>query len=322
MSWFFMMAVALASQFESLPKLNIDANRVSVSGLSAGAFAAIQMHLSYADIIHGVGVVAGGVYWCSEGQLSKGLSECMFNSGSVSIDKKVEYAKKQQGLGNLASPNYLKNFNLYIYASPKDIIVKKEGAPKIVDFYRSFTTSFSYKLESNIASAHGFPTVSEGNRCDQMASPWIQACGRNIALEMINFLEGKTYSEGKMDRGQLFTFNQGKYSGANTFLMPEGYVYIPERCRNGMQKCGLHMALHGCKQNTDDVGDQFETRTGIADAAEAAGMVVIFPQAARDQSANPNACWDWTGYSSKDFANTHGPQTSALRAMIRDVSGF
>lgn len=39
----------------------MDENKLSVSGLSSGAFFAVQFHVAFSRIIMGAGVVAGGL---------------------------------------------------------------------------------------------------------------------------------------------------------------------------------------------------------------------------------------------------------------------
>ena len=50
---------AVAAQ--DLPQLALDPGATTVSGLSSGAFMAVQMHVAFSDRIAGAGVVAGGV---------------------------------------------------------------------------------------------------------------------------------------------------------------------------------------------------------------------------------------------------------------------
>jgi hypothetical protein len=41
-------------------------SKVAVSGISSGAFMAVQLHVAYSSVFKGVGVLAGGPYYCSE----------------------------------------------------------------------------------------------------------------------------------------------------------------------------------------------------------------------------------------------------------------
>lgn len=53
---------------EALPKLGADLAATSVSGLSSGAFMAVQIEVAHSKDIVGAGIVAGGPYACAESQ--------------------------------------------------------------------------------------------------------------------------------------------------------------------------------------------------------------------------------------------------------------
>jgi hypothetical protein len=53
-------------QGETLPKLGIDIDKISTSGLSAGAYMAGQLQVAHSNSIIGAGIVAGGPYGCAE----------------------------------------------------------------------------------------------------------------------------------------------------------------------------------------------------------------------------------------------------------------
>jgi len=57
--------------------------------------------------------------------------------------------------------------------------------------------------------------------------------------------------------------------------------------------------LHGCAQTLADVDDDFVTKTGINEIAEANNIIVLYPQAKKSMitPSNPQGCWDWWGYS-------------------------
>ena len=50
----------------SLPNLAANTKSVTLSGVSAGAFMAAQIQFAHADMVSGVGLVAGGLYGCVE----------------------------------------------------------------------------------------------------------------------------------------------------------------------------------------------------------------------------------------------------------------
>jgi hypothetical protein len=68
-----LVSVGLAGcspQSDTLPKLGIDIDKTSVSGLSAGAYMAGQLQVAHSNSIIGAGIVAGGPYACAEASAS------------------------------------------------------------------------------------------------------------------------------------------------------------------------------------------------------------------------------------------------------------
>ncbi len=63
----------------------------TVSGLSAGGFFAVQMHVAFSRSINGSAIFAGGPYFCSNGVLETALTACM-----VKERKKKKKKKKKK----------------------------------------------------------------------------------------------------------------------------------------------------------------------------------------------------------------------------------
>jgi hypothetical protein len=90
------------------------------------------------------------------------------------------------------------------------------------------------------------------------------------------------------------------------------------------------VALHGCKQDTGSVGQQFVQNTGYTRWADTNNLIVLFPQTKVDNTthataasgtlSNPNACFDWIGWYGGDFARRSGTQMAAIKAMVDRVS--
>src|SRR5882762_5074352 len=51
---------------EPLSGYNADIGESSISGISSGAFMAVQFGTAWSSVIKGVGVIAGGQYWCAQ----------------------------------------------------------------------------------------------------------------------------------------------------------------------------------------------------------------------------------------------------------------
>ena len=106
-----------------------------------------------------------------------------------------------------------------------------------------------------------------------------------------------------------------------------GHVYVPRACAAG-KVCRLHLALHGCHQYDEEIGNVYYTHSGYNEWAESNDIIVLYPQAIAttiplsvwpfnlQTLINPNGCWDWWGYTGKDYANKEGVQIKAIMAMI------
>jgi poly(3-hydroxybutyrate) depolymerase len=58
--------VCPASAQEPLSGYNANISESSISGISSGAFMAVQFGTAWSSVIKGVGVVAGGPFWCAK----------------------------------------------------------------------------------------------------------------------------------------------------------------------------------------------------------------------------------------------------------------
>ncbi|MNL69447.1 hypothetical protein D3C87_1943080 [compost metagenome] len=54
---------------------------------------------------------------------------------------------------------------------------------------------------------------------------------------------------------------------------------------------------------------------GYNEWAEANGIVILYP-AASTAKLNPNGCWDWFGYTGKDYALRQAKQIVLVHKMI------
>ncbi|MBK8284658.1 MAG: hypothetical protein IPK97_07055 [Ahniella sp.] len=86
------------------------------------------------------------------------------------------------------------------------------------------------------------------------------------------------------------------------------------------QTCGLHVVFHGCEMNVDAIGERF---VGLADwhqAADAAQVVVLYPQTkASLVPLNPKGCWDWWGYTGSQYDTRDGAQVRWLQSVFQQI---
>src|SRR5947209_17997558 len=63
----------LVAEPAALRGYNAAIGESSISGISSGAFMAVQFGTSWSAVIKGVGVIAGGPYYCAQGTATDGL---------------------------------------------------------------------------------------------------------------------------------------------------------------------------------------------------------------------------------------------------------
>jgi len=302
-----------------LPTLGVDDSGISVSGLSSGAYMAVQFQVAFSADVMGAGVVAGGPYYCAKGRLSNALLRCTSTSlgqpdGAALFREARRFASQGRidGIANLADDR------VYIFRGTQDKIVDPAVFAATRDFYRAAgLAADAIVLVDSIAAGHGFVTADHGVACAATDSPFINDCDYDQAGAILASIYGELSPPVARLSGRILEFDQGEFVSqpASHSMSNLGYVYIPTVCEEGDSGCRLHIVFHGCKQSRADIGDQFYRRTGYNRWADANGIVVLYPQAVSG-SGNPNGCWDWWGYDGADYHTRNGTQVAAVKAMV------
>ena len=93
---------------QPLPALAATATDLTASGLSSGAYMAVQMDVAYSDWLRGVGVMAGGPYDCARGSVSRALKNCMSPSAGDAppvIEEQQHVISEAAKSGKIDSPD-------------------------------------------------------------------------------------------------------------------------------------------------------------------------------------------------------------------------
>lgn len=61
---------------------------------------------------------------------------------------------------------------------------------------------------------------------------------------------------------------------------------------------------------------QYVENTGYNEIAEANDFVILYPQAVSRAGDNFLGCWDWWGFTSKDYATNKGLQVAEVKRLI------
>jgi len=310
----FVSGAALAA--DPLPSFNVDRTHASVSGLSSGAFMAVQFHTAYSVDVIGAGVIAGGPYNCAYANWG-GIETCMRGSPSG----RASYAAAQglAALGEIDGLANLKRSRVYIFGGTKDTVVAQAVVDATFSYYQAAGVPKSgLQYLKTVPAGHAFITPSYGGGCSENATPYINHCiiggqGYDQAGAVLSHIYGRLNTPAANLAGRLLAFDQKPFGAIA--MGEKGFLYVPRACDQGAA-CRIHVVFHGCMQTPLDIGDQFYTDTGYNRWADTNGILVLYPQVATDFPANEKHCWDWWGYTGPRFNVKAAPQMSAIKAMM------
>jgi poly(3-hydroxybutyrate) depolymerase len=248
--------------------------------------------------------------------------------------------RHEHDAGDIDDPVNLHRHRVWILAGGLDDMVAPTTTAALRAYYRVMgVPPANIRFEEWAGASHGLPVEEfEGKSdypkrtCSEGEPPYIIDCNRDAAELLFRHLFPGTFrGPGIAVRERLLAFDQTEFfqgADASISMADTGHVYVPSRCGNGAAECHLHVAFHACQQNEEFVGDDFYWDGGYNRWAEANDIVVLYPQTSRwdpetegsDLVGNPAACWDWWGYTGRDFDNKRGKQMSAIRAMIRRIA--
>jgi poly(3-hydroxybutyrate) depolymerase len=315
-------AATAATAAEKLPALGADPTKTSTSGLSSGAFMALQYDVAFSASTIGVGVVAGGPYNCF-GVNGGDIHTCMQGApkGAASYAAAQGFANLRQ----IDSIDHLASQKIYMFSGTNDLVVKQSVMNAVWDFFRAAQvpdTSIQYVKQ--LPAGHAFISADFGNHCPTTESPFIDECavdGANYDQPnaILSQIYGPLHPKSATLSSAPMAFDQREFASPLAHMADTGYVYIPSACKKGgTLKCAVHVVFHGCSQSadTDHVGDAVYGKLGYNAWADSNGIIVLYPQVNATTIINPNGCWDWFGYTGPFFQIKASPQLSAVRAMV------
>jgi poly(3-hydroxybutyrate) depolymerase len=308
-----------ASAAVNLPSLNIDATQTTVSGLSAGGYMAVQMHVAYSTTFKkGAGVVAGGPFYCAQGSVTTATGACMASPAGISVPSLVTNTNNWASQGLIDPVANLQNSKLYLFSGSLDSVVKTGVMDALKTYYNSFVPAANVVYKKDIAAEHAMVTDDYGSTCSTKGPPYIDDCNFDLAGAILGQLYGSLNARNAntLPAANFVQFNQSQFVTGHG-MASTGWAYVPLACSTGTQ-CRLHVVLHGCKQNETDVQQQYVKNTGYNRWGDTNNIVMLYPQTS---TAATNSCWDWWGYDSANYAKKSGPQMVAIKAMVDQISG-
>lgn len=327
-------SVGRAAATDPLPALAIDPAQVSVSGVSSGGYMATQMLVAHSATMIGAGIIAAGPWFCAGTDFPwnavtvfarcMNLPDLIPFLGAPDIAPMVEETHRQAQAGRIDDPSRLSRARIYLFSGRKDTLMPRPVVEALRAYYLTFISPDRIRIETAIDAAHAMVTADFGGPCATFETPFINDCRYDAAGNLLQQIYGPL-SPPVEPTGTLRAFDQRPFFGDDrrAGMAAEGYVYVPASCTAG--GCRLHVAFHGCGQTAAAIGDAFYRHAGYNRWAEANRIVVLYPQTAPVTRRvlgvtlpwpNPEACWDWWGFTGDDYYLQSAPQIRAVTAMI------
>jgi poly(3-hydroxybutyrate) depolymerase len=336
-----------AADLAKLPSLNARIEDSSISGISSGAFMAVQFGTAWSSRIKGVGVVTGGPFYCAQGNvfdlfnpLTSEATIALCRLGPVT-DLKASFSKLEakERSGNVDPLMNLQRQKIYIFHGRNDIVINQSVTDATADFYRHYLLNSgrgNLFYQTTIGAGHAFvvdESVPGLNACPATTSPYIDQCGYPQAGIILQHIYGRLNEPQGALTGALKSFEQKHYvlhprTLDDLSMSDTGFVYIPKDCENGLA-CRVHIALHGCLQDAENIHQEFTLNAGYNKWADNNHVVILYPQTKRTASLDflraqltLLGCWDWTGYVTHgdDYVTKSGEQIAAINAMLEALT--
>jgi poly(3-hydroxybutyrate) depolymerase len=322
-----------------LQHYQIDPAKIFVAGISAGGFAAVQMHIAHSSTFKGAAIYAGGVYWCAgAGGAATALANCggetlPTNQASYNstLGASETYLETQSSLGTIDPMSNLSRQPVYLWSGTQDQIVNPLEMVDLQSEYLRYGAKVHF--DNTFPAAHGWESPQGELDCGTSASPFMVRCSANGAVYdsvktwLTMFLGSLAPRNNKKLQGSLMTFDQTEFGASpNLSMSPTGSIFVPKSCMQG-RACGLVLALHGCLQQSALIGNRWVTEAGINEWADTNALIVLYPDTIATSApnpTNPNGCFDWWGYSNQsdpNYALKSGLQMSVLYSMVQRVTG-
>ena len=311
------VAPALAGDDVSL---DIDPDRITVSGISSGAHMATQLHIAYSDLFSGAAILSGGPYNCAENSLIKALQRCMTNTEApLPVADLAAGVRDAAASGKVADPQNLADDRVWLFRGARDSKISALVHGAAADLYAEFIPENHILRVDSIVADHVFPARGRGNDCNEVVPPYVGDCDYDGAGALLSYLYPGLAEPGPEAVSGVVSVELP--GAADAELLDTASLYIPADCEGGAQSCALHLVLHGCDQSTEAVGTDFIEMSGYLRWAEPNGIVLAFPQVGKSAVApmNPHGCWDWWGYTGEDYAWRSGSQQTVLVDWIRSL---
>jgi poly(3-hydroxybutyrate) depolymerase len=322
--------LAGAQQPSDLPPLGVDADDVSVVGVSSGGYMATQLAVAWPGRFVGLGVLAAGPWSCAQGALSLALGQCMgTRQGQPDLDEIDRRLREYRARDLVGNASDLADLRVFIWHGEEAETVEPALGRLLAEQFRGWLEDPQRQLRLRLTeeAGHGWPvgdptgpvSPSRLASCRKGGGTHLLDCDLDIAGRSLSWLHGDLEAPAEsLPSEDLISFDQTDFIDGKGFD-EGGYLFVPGECQEG--GCGLTMALHGCSMGAEQIDDTFVRYNGLNEWAATNRHVILYPQA-ETSMANPQGCWDWWGFAESTWQldplhdTRQGTQVRVLMSML------
>ena len=295
----------------------------------------VQLQVAYSKSIIGSGVVAGGPYYCAANnpfffeEICRGQNPLVPLVPSLMVDAAKRFARDSR-IDPLIN---LRKRHVYVFSGIGDTVVKQRAVDATASFFQKIgVEKGNLMYVHDVPAGHALITSAFGNDCPVNDTPYISHClvknvGYDQAGEILKHIYGPLNPPAPAPTGQIVVFNQRAFADEFTGMAEDAFLYVPPGCTATGTHCKVHVALHGCLQAAESIGDKFYTDSGYNNWADSNNILVLYPQVNISgflphplSPYNPGGCWDWLGYTGPNYATKKSSQMTAIMAMVNRLT--
>jgi len=193
-----------AANTTRLGQYQIEPGKSSVSGLSSGAFMAVQLHLVHSSRFCGAGIVAGGPYRCAESfRAAAILAEDAFEQSAINLcmhplvpqtapnpEHLAQLARATAGSGEIDPIANLASHRVYIFTGRNDNVVAPVTVAQTRKFYEVLGVDRKQiAYHDNIHAGHALITDNpEDSPLAANRPPWLNNGEFMQSHAILNFI--------------------------------------------------------------------------------------------------------------------------------------
>lgn len=222
------LSVGADAEAERLPAYGVDLEQTSVSGISSGAYLAVQFHVAHSGIVRGAAVIAGGPYYWPENNSGRATRNCMKPDETHPVPDAVHLNNLTNQLaqsGAIDNPVQLRADRVWLFSGTEDRVVEQPVMNALFRYYRSYVGDDGIVYKKDLDVRHAMITETDGAsvpqrlrlRCGRSSDgshPWAARTARRRARRAVRRVRSERISarpEGP--RSQHERFGGGVYSG-------------------------------------------------------------------------------------------------------------